>query len=345
MKAKNPVVEAALRRIVSKAMEARVQGHGRPFILSHFITHKCMCKCASCLWKHDDWEDLPIDEIKRFYREAKEQGFLATAFTGGEPFLRKDFGEIVRYVKEDIGMPILVFTTGWFLEKRHQEVLPYIDVLMLSVDSANAARHDEIRGLPGLFSKMLKGASLVKDLYPNVTVRFNTCVQKGMAHEVDALIALARDMDMKISFDVITEARNAGDGKSFTSTDEGMPLTELREVSTELLKRKRGGAPILNSDLYFQYYEQGRPGYKCHFPKILMCVDGRGNIEDCLNLERPIANIREMSVKDIMELPRFKQLRTDAEKCCTCSSPTMVDLSQFWENPELLFAAGGISLG
>ena len=46
-----------------------------------------------------------------------------------------------------------------------------------------------------------------------------------------------------------------------------------------------------------------------------------------------------------MEMPRFKQLRADAEACSSCNSPTMVDLSAFWENPALAMAPGGIALG
>jgi hypothetical protein len=44
-------------------------------------------------------------------------------------------------------------------------------------------------------------------------------------------------------------------------------------------------------------------------------------------------------------LPRFKQLRIDAEGCCSCNSPTMVDLSFVWEDPQRIFEPGGIALG
>ena len=76
-----------------------------------------------------------------------------------------------------------------------------------------------------------------------------------------------------------------------------------------------------------------------------MFVDGRGNAEYCLNLDRPIGNIRETPLKEIMAMARFKQLRADAEACSSCNSPTMVDLSKFWENPALALEPGGIALG
>src|SRR3972149_821701 len=98
-----------------------------------------------------------------------------------------------------------------------------------------------------------------------------------------------------------------------------MSNEELRDVCKYLLQKKKEGAPILNSERYYQYFVDGRRGYKCHFPKLAMCIDGRGYVENCLNLNNQIANIKDMPLKKIMELPQFKQLRVDAEKCHSCN--------------------------
>jgi hypothetical protein len=105
------------------------------------------------------------------------------------------------------------------------------------------------------------------------------------------------------------------------------------------------GAPIVNSKMYFRYFMDGKPGYKSHFPKLIMQLDGRGHVEDCLNLDKPIGNIRNTPLQQIMALPRFRRLRKDAEACCSCNSPTMVDLSNAWENPLILLEEGGITAG
>ncbi len=341
----NPNLAGTTGKIVNRAIQERVEGSGRPFLFLHLITNRCMCKCKSCLWSRNDWEEVPLEDLKRFYSQAAEEGFLGTALSGGEPFLRKDLGELVKFVKEETGIAVLLFNTGWFLEERMDEILPYIDMLLLSLDSARPERHDEIRGLDGLSDRLMKGVELVKKKYPNLSTQFNTCIQKGIAEEIDDLIKLTDEKGLKISFDVITEYRHGEGDSHYAETDMGMPLPELRGVCAYLLDKKRAGAPIINSEIYFKYFMDGKPGYRCHFPKLCMSIDGRGNIENCLNLDRPIANIREMPLKEIMELPQFKQLRKDAEDCCSCNSPTMVDLSNVWENPKLIFEKGGISIG
>lgn len=339
-----PNMEKALRKIAAKTIKSKLMDHGKPFILSHFVTHHCMCKCASCLWKNNDWGDVPLEDLKRFYLEAKAAGFIAVGITGGEPFLRKDLGELVKFIKEEAKMSILLINTGWFLKKRMDEVLPYIDMMIISLDSAKPERHDQIRGLPTLYQTLMDGLILAKQKYPHVSYQFNCCVQKGIGKEIDDLIALAEKMDVKISFDVITEARNGENDSKFTATSQGLPLPELIDICKHLALRKSEGAPIVNSQHYFQYFAEGRKGYTCHFPKVLMCVDGRGNVEDCLNLDRPIANIRNMPLTKIMTLPRFKQLRVDAEACSSCNSPTMVDISQVWQRPQIIFQREGIQL-
>jgi MoaA/NifB/PqqE/SkfB family radical SAM enzyme len=344
MRRLTPATEEAVRRLVGRAIEARQKADGRPFIVGHFITYHCMCNCASCLWRDNDCEDVPLQDLQRFYAEAKEEGFVATAFSGGEPFLRKDLGELVRFIKEQAGMSILVFNTGWHLAKRIDEVLPHIDMMIVSLDSAKAERHDAIRGLPGLFDRAVEGVRLVKENYPDVSLQLNCCVQKGVADEIDDLLDLALKLGVKISFDVITEFRH-GEKGSFAETDQGMDPSELREVCASLVEKKRAGAPIVNSLPYFSYFVEGKPGYVCHLPKLVMFVDGWGNVEYCLNLDRPIANIRETPLREIMEMERFKQLRAEAEGCCSCNSPTMVDLSKLWENPALAFEEGGIAVG
>ena len=345
MRDMSPGAQEALAKVLSRTIQARALRDGRPYIVAHLITGHCNCKCASCLWRHNDWVDVSTEGLKKFYREAKEEGFVALAISGGAPFLRKDLGELVKYVKHDLGMAILVFNTGWFLKKRMDEIVPHVDAMIVSLDSADPAKHDEIRGLPGLFDRLVDGIQTVKQKYPKFSIQFNTCVQQGMTHEIDDMIDLTEDLGIRISFDVITEARHGADGTSFTETAMGLPMPELQEVCAEILERKKEGAPIVNSEGYFQYFVDGRKGYKCHLPKVCMFVDSRGYVENCLNLDDPLGNFTETPLKEIMASARFKQLRADAENCWSCNSPTMVDVSHIWEDPtRYLGKKGGLEL-
>ena len=74
MRKMSPALAEHLGKVAKRALEAKAKNDGRPFVILHLITAHCMCKCASCLWKRNDWEDVPAADLKRFYREAKAEG-------------------------------------------------------------------------------------------------------------------------------------------------------------------------------------------------------------------------------------------------------------------------------
>ncbi len=86
MRELSPRLTERMNKLVNRVVQARLACDGRPFIIGHLITQRCMCNCRSCLWKHNDYEDVPFEDIRKFYAQAAEEGFLATAFSGGEPF-------------------------------------------------------------------------------------------------------------------------------------------------------------------------------------------------------------------------------------------------------------------
>ena len=55
-----------------------------------------------------------------------------------------------------------------------------------------------------------------------------------------------------------------------------------------------------------------------------MFVNYNGDIENCLQLDKPIANLRKISVNESLKLPEFNKLLKNSEKCYSCNSPTMI---------------------
>ena len=91
------------QQIANLAMAAKTakERGGKPFIFHFLTTLKCNCDCEICLWKNNTKKDeLNLEEIKQIYSEAKEAGFLVTILWGGEPLIRKDITEIIKFVKK-----------------------------------------------------------------------------------------------------------------------------------------------------------------------------------------------------------------------------------------------------
>ncbi len=138
--------------------------HGSsPIYLVLFITERCNARCKHCLLadgvhKPDKSAELTIDEIELLSKKMDPLLFLLP--TGGEPFMRPDLGEIVTlFYKNNRVRNVGIPTNGFFTErivdtvKNILETCPGIDLgIDVSLDGIKE-RHDEIRGVPGLFDK------------------------------------------------------------------------------------------------------------------------------------------------------------------------------------------------
>src|SRR5436853_6961374 len=118
------------------------------------VTKRCNFGCIYC---HDEGlgpvlkprmpheDEMPVEEIERLLRIAREYGIRSVKFTGGEPLIRLDMEEIIdRAVRQipDVSMT----TNASMLEKRAQGLRSVGPKRAnVSIDSLDAAPFREIR--------------------------------------------------------------------------------------------------------------------------------------------------------------------------------------------------------
>ena len=322
-------------------------GGGKPFIFHFLTTLRCNCDCESCLWKDNSVRnELSFDEIKRIYLEAREAGFFITLFWGGEPTLRRDITEIIKFAKHEANFAFIgMVTNGYLIPKRISEFGDELDLILMSLDSPIQKEHDKIRNLNGLYDKIMESGDLIRNNYTHISLQFSFSISKYNIHRVGEMISLGDKLEVPIAFNVINTIRHYSTGDvdekgQLSATDQ-----EISDAFSRILESKRNGSHILNSEMYLKHFIGGKKPYRCHTRKVFMFVNSNGDIEDCLRLDKPIANLRETSVKMAMDLPRFQQYLKDTEKCDSCNSPTMIDTSYVWEDWSLIMKSGGISFG
>jgi MoaA/NifB/PqqE/SkfB family radical SAM enzyme len=333
-------------KLAIAAKRAKENGD-KPFIFHFLTTLRCNCDCESCLWKDNTAKgELSKEEIKRIYLEAKDAGFIMTVLWGGEPTLRKDLTEIIKFIREKAEFAFIgMVTNGYLIPKQIHEYGNDLNLILISLDSPIREEHDKIRALKGLYDNVMKSVKMIKSDFPLISLQFSFSISKYNIHRVEEMIALGDQIEVPIAFNVINTIRHYSSGDidekgSLSATDE-----EISAAFTRILDAKRNGSKILNSESYLTHFIGGKKQYNCHARRVFMYVNYNGDIENCLELDRPIANLRDISVIDALELPRMKKFLEDAEKCSSCNSPTMIDTSYIWEDLSLLTKSGGISLG
>lgn len=123
-------------------------------------TQRCNLKCVHCYAQSEDRDyagEMSTEEAKVMIDDLAEFGAPVLLFSGGEPTIRKDLVELMKYAKSK-GMRVVISTNGTLITeekaKQYAEVgLSYVGV---SLDGGPET-HDKFRGLPGSFDKAIAG--------------------------------------------------------------------------------------------------------------------------------------------------------------------------------------------
>lgn len=127
------------------------------------LTNQCNLHCPHCYMKSGiAYEDeLTTDEIKKLCKDFSSIGGNFVSISGGEPILRTDFYEIVKYIS-DLGMDICIFSNGiaWDEKMIKQIAALHIEGIQISIDGYDEASNARIRG-GNSFNKALNTADLL----------------------------------------------------------------------------------------------------------------------------------------------------------------------------------------
>lgn len=131
----------------------------------------CNLTCKNCYIESSPSNDrlsyLSFNEYLTFMNEATEEGFdvLEIGFTGGEPFLNKEFPKMLNHAAKH-GNDVLVLTNAMkpMLNKKSEILM--IDrerlTFRVSIDHVDQLKHEEIRGSHS-YEPMMEGLKWLKD--------------------------------------------------------------------------------------------------------------------------------------------------------------------------------------
>ena len=339
---RSPEIRSVIERTKTLA-ELRMDWK-HPIHLVHAVTSSCNADCGFCAWKSTECapDELTTEEILKLYADAREAGFPYLIIWGGEPLMRPDIGEIFRGAKE-LGFSTSLVTNGYLLPRKLDQVAPYLNRLNMSLDHATE-KHDEIRGMPGLYQRIIDATKAAKKKYPKVpiiytyTLHRDNCDQKS----IKQMAVLSHEIGAAVIFNPLrVEAAAGGQDDqnlmAYNATDK-----QLAEAYSLISRLKSTGYPIINSFTYIDTLKAGRaPVYRCHWPKINLPIEANGDVVDCMNWgKKTIGNIRNTEFSEILQSERLKELAGSAgESCHKCISHHRMEMSEIYEgNPEPLMS-------
>ena len=160
--------------------------------------NSCNLKCAHCLVSSGPEEDrgLPTEALKKIIDQAIDLGVEQFFFTGGEPFVRPDIFELIRYVTAKA--KLIILTNGLLFKGKRLEELRTLDRervgLQISLDGADASGNDPIRG-EGTFDGICE--SIRTAVMEGFDVVVTTAVCRKNAADVPKITRLSAGLGVK----------------------------------------------------------------------------------------------------------------------------------------------------
>jgi len=142
----------------------------RPFQVLLQVTNRCNMKCPFC----DFWpngvpprDELSLADYGRLEAELSALGRFIVSIEGGEPFLRLDLADIVETFGQH-HLPLL-YTNGWYVEPEAAGRLfaKGLAQVGVSIDFADASKHDAKRRLAGASQRAWRAVELFRDAAPH----------------------------------------------------------------------------------------------------------------------------------------------------------------------------------
>ncbi|MFH2203759.1 MAG: radical SAM protein [Elusimicrobiota bacterium] len=283
-----------------------------PLAVRFQVTDLCNNRCAYCgIWKTKQ-RGMSTEQVFSLLREMRDMGTRRISFSGGEPLLREDIGQIIDYTKE-LGMSPSMNSRGALIEKRIGQ-LKNLDLIKISIDGPEEV-HDRLSGRKGAFAQSLLAVETAQKHGIKVTLA-TTLTRHNIAH-LDFLLDLARRRGTVIAFQPLKRlyrgVKEMGD--LYPSKEEFGRAVE------GLIRRKREGGDAMRNSLIGLEHIRRWPDYpelECSAGKLFCIVETNGDLYPCDRIKYPEAlpNCLELGFREA-----FAQLpETQCSGCGFCGA-------------------------
>jgi len=280
------------------------------------MTYKCNEKCIHCYAVNNDTceniQELKYDEYIKLIDDLYDMNCMYLSFTGGDPFVRKDFLDIYKYAINK-KFAVDIYTNALLINDKVFDTFNdyYPKGFYISLYSLDSKIHDSITRINGSHEKTLKAIKRLKDGGFRVTLNI-PLMKQNLSGMTDLLkYAKSNEINYKLSFGMTP--KNDGDKSplEFQVKDKNT-IIEILKIDHELR-----GAPKIE-----KVHENDTI---CGAGINFLSVSPYGIVNPCVGMVYNVGSVREQSISNIWlkskKLDHIKKLKwKDAKDCHSCDT-------------------------
>jgi MoaA/NifB/PqqE/SkfB family radical SAM enzyme len=305
-----------IENVVSYAKVATriVDKRGAPLHLIFFITNRCDFACQHCFLiangelNNKSRNILTLEEIEKIARSVPN--LAALSLTGGEPFLRKDYTDIVRcFLRYSELKSLTTVTNGVKLERILPKLEPVLQekpelnvFITVSLDGSEQA-HNIIRQKENAFSRSISTIRELRELrakYPRFAVGVNSTYIGTNFSDLMRLYDVLEEVKPHYVTLNIMRGVDWKDRPGGLSTDEYRQLNERKNALMSRLDHQRTflqkvlrAKDAVMTELIAETYNQNASMNACYGGQLIGVLKDNGEVFPCEQLSTPLGNVRE----------------------------------------------------
>lgn len=280
------------------------------------LTKACNLNCIHCYNASGrrDPSELTLLECFKIVDKLKKSGVVAINFGGGECALRPDFIDLCRYINSK-GI-IISYTTNGTTFNRIKDHLDLFHDVGVSIDFADAEKHDWFRGRKGTFDLAIKALEVL--VARGIDNEMVTCLTQLNCSEEE--LKKLYELSQRLGVGSWRLNRFRANGRGIDNKKElALSKTDLRKAFTYLSRYKREGIltpePLFRAAFGGTYYFPGDPSGFTAFR-----IQPNGEVSPSVFLSESGGNIKYRPVEEIMQSDIFQRIRDrkPTGKCKDC---------------------------
>jgi MoaA/NifB/PqqE/SkfB family radical SAM enzyme len=325
---------------------------GRPLcgpILGTLVTnYECNLRCAMCrlpegglLLPRRSEKALSTEEMLGVVDGFADLGARGIGFTGGEPLLRPDLFLLLRRARAR-GLLTHLNTNGTLVNEEISRAIldAGVDSLNISLDGAEEATHDRIRGVPGAFRRTVEAIRRVnrmrRETGAPLRLKIVAVLSEDNVDEVPETILLAAGLGVDCVEFIPRQPFPEGPGKVVPATRS---LLEKVDAAVCFLgNRSSLPLPLENSPRMLALFPasfRGEPSpLTCHAGYNSLAVDCHGRIFPCVpfvNWDRPAGRLDGRRLRDFWYSREYAAARREIARCRSCTLNCQAELNLLFQ--------------
>lgn len=293
------------------------------FLLQWHITERCNLRCQHCYQDNYKFNELPFEILVSIFEHFK--GFILALenvaqrkltahinITGGEPFVRKDFFDLLNIFHQNkYWLNFGILSNGSFIDEQCAKQLKRFSPRFVQISlEGNEETHDNIRG-KGHFQQCITALKHLKKQYIRTLISF-TAHQKNY-REFQQVAEIGQQLQVKRVWSDRLIPQGTGADLQTLNSDETLHLFQIMAETKRQIEKKWFNHTEISLHRALQFLVGGN-AYRCTAGRSLLTIQPNGDVYPCRRIPIKIGNVLEHNLFDIYQQDTLLQQLQDNSK-------------------------------